>query len=115
MDADIRILSTDLTETLQSYIERRLHCFLGPFRPTNGPRESPHHGRQWLRGGANKSCQISVELLPTGKALLQQAVDANLYAAIGRARALRCSHPAISDNHFGYFNTASFYLARSSL
>jgi len=26
MDADIRILSTDLTEALQSYIERRLHA-----------------------------------------------------------------------------------------
>jgi len=31
MDADIRILSTDLTEALQSYIERRLHFSLGRF------------------------------------------------------------------------------------
>jgi hypothetical protein len=31
MDADIRILSTDLTEALQSYIERRLHFSMGRF------------------------------------------------------------------------------------
>jgi hypothetical protein len=31
MDADIRILSTDLTEALESYIERRLHFSLGRF------------------------------------------------------------------------------------
>jgi putative sigma-54 modulation protein len=115
MDADIRILSTDLTEALQSYIERRLHFSLGRFGRRMGRARVRITDVNGSRGGANKSCQISAELHSTGKALLQQAVDANLYAAIGRARVLRCSHPAISDNRFGYFNTASFYLARSSL
>ncbi len=31
MDTDIRILSADLTEALQSYIKRRLHFSLGRF------------------------------------------------------------------------------------
>ena len=31
MDAEIRILSTNLTEALQSYIERRLRFSLGRF------------------------------------------------------------------------------------
>ena len=85
MDTDIRILSMDLTEALQSYIERRLHFSLGRFgqrvrrvrvriTDVNGPR-----------GGVDKSCHISAALLPSGRTLLQQAADANLYAAIGRA------------------------------
>ena len=88
MDTDIRILSTDLTEALQPYIERRLYFSLGRFgrfgrrvgrvrvriTDVNGPR-----------GGADKSCHISAELWPSGKTLLQQAADPNLYVAIGRA------------------------------
>jgi hypothetical protein len=115
MDADIRILNTDLTEALQSHIERRLHFSMGRFGRRMGRVRVRIPDVNGCRGGADKSCQIFAELLRTGKALLQQAVDANLCADIGRARALRCSHPAISDNRFGYFNTASFYLARSSL
>ena len=41
MDTDIRILSTDLTEAVQSYIERRLYFSLGRFG-----RRVGHHGRQ---------------------------------------------------------------------
>jgi len=115
MDADIRILNTDLTEALQSHIERRLHFSMGRFGRRMGRVRVRIPDVNGCRGVADKSCQIFAELLRTGKALLQQAVDANLCADLGRARALRCSHPAISDNCFGYFNTASFYLARSSL
>jgi len=85
MDTDIRILSADLTEALQSYIKRRLHFSLGRFgervgrvgvriRDINGPR-----------GGVDKSCHVSAELLPSGTTLIQEAADSNLYVAIGRA------------------------------
>ena len=84
MDADIRILSTDLTELLQSYIQRRLHFSLGRFAGRVGRVKVPH-GRVVPRGGPDKSCHISAELLPSGMTLLQQAADTNLYAAIGRA------------------------------
>lgn len=85
MDTDIRILSTNLTEALQSYIERRLHFSLGRFGRRVGRVKVRITDVNGSRGGPDKSCHISAELLPSGKALLQQAVDANLYAAIGRA------------------------------
>lgn len=85
MDADIRILSTDLTEALQSYIERRLHFSLGRFGRRVGRVRVRISDVNGIRGGTDKACHVSAELLPSGGTLLQQAVDANLYAAIGRA------------------------------
>jgi ribosome-associated translation inhibitor RaiA len=85
MDPDIRILSTDLTEALQSYIERRLHYSLGRFGRRVGRVRVRITDVNALRGGVDKACHISAELLPAGGTLIQEAVDANLYAAIGRA------------------------------
>ena len=85
MNADIRILSTDLTEALQTYIERRLHFSLGRFGRRVGRVRVRITDVNGLRGGADKACHVSAELLPSGGTLIQQAVDANLYAAIGRA------------------------------
>ena len=85
MDADIRILSSDLTEALHSYIERRLHFSLGRFGRRMGRVRVRITDVNALRGGADKVCHISAELLPSGGTLIQQAIDANLYAAIGRA------------------------------
>lgn len=85
MNVDIRILSTDLTEALQSYIERRLHFSLGRFGKRVGRIRVRITDVNSVRGGADKACHVSAELMPSGKTLIQQAVDANLYAAIGRA------------------------------
>jgi ribosome hibernation promoting factor len=85
MDTDIRILSTDLTEALQSYIERRLHFSLGRFGRRVGRVTVRITDLNGPRGGADKSCHVSAELLPSGTTLLQQAADPNLYVAIGRA------------------------------
>src|SRR5437588_5874844 len=85
MDADIRILSTDLTEALQSYIERRLHFSLGRFGGRVGRVRVRITDGNGPRGGPDKSCHISAELLPSGMTVLQQAADGNLYTAIGHA------------------------------
>lgn len=85
MDADIRILSTDLTKALQSYIERRLHFSLGRFGRRVGRVRVRITDVNAVRGGTDKACHVSAELLPSGGTLIQQAVDANLYVAIGRA------------------------------
>ena len=85
MDTDIRTLSTDLTEALHSYIERRLYFSLGRFGRRVGRVKVRITDINGPRGGADKSCHISAELLPSGKALLQQAADPNLYVAIGCA------------------------------
>ena len=85
MDTDIRILSSDLTEALQSYIERRLYFALGRFGRRVGRVRVRISDINGPRGGADKSCRISAELLPSSRTLLQQEADANLYVAIGRA------------------------------
>ena len=85
MDADIRILSTDLTQALQSYIERRLHFSLSRFGGRVGRVRVRITDVNGPRGGVDKSCHISAALLPSNVTLLQQAADANLYSAIGRA------------------------------
>ena len=85
MDSDIRILSTGLTEVLQSYIERRLYFSLGRFGRRVGRVRVRITDVNGPRGGADKSCHISAELLPSGRTLLQQTADPNLYVAIGRA------------------------------
>ncbi|SRR6266566_7943020 len=85
MEAEIRILSTDLTEALQSYIARRLHFSLGRFGSRVGRVRVRITDVNGLRGGLDKDCYVSAELLPSGGAVTQRAVDANLYAAIGRA------------------------------
>jgi putative sigma-54 modulation protein len=85
MDTEIRILNIDLTGALQSYIERRLRSSLGCFGGRVGRVRVRLTDVNGPRGGPDKSCHISAELLPSGLTLLQQATDANLYAAIGRA------------------------------
>ena len=85
MDTDIRILSTDLTEALQSYIERRLHFSLRRFGRRVGRISVRITDVNGLRGGVDKACYVSAELLPSGGTVIQRTVDANLYAAIGRA------------------------------
>jgi len=85
MDTDIRILSTDLTEALQSYIQRRLQFSLDRFGERVGRVRVRITDLNGPRGGVDKSCHVSAELLPSGITLLQQAADSNLFVAIGRA------------------------------
>src|SRR5437870_8750601 len=85
MDTEIRILGIDLTGALQLYIERRLRSSLSRFGGRVGRVRVRITDVNGPRGGPDKSCHISAELLPSGMTLLQQATDANLYAAIGRA------------------------------
>ncbi|HYY72182.1 MAG TPA: hypothetical protein VE778_01190 [Candidatus Bathyarchaeia archaeon] len=66
MNVDIRILSTDLTEALQSYIERRLHFSLGRFGRRVGRIRVRITDVNGLRGGADKACHVSAELPPSG-------------------------------------------------
>ena len=82
MEADIRILSTNLTEALQSYIERRLHFSLGRFGRRVGRVRVRIADVNRSRGGVDKARCVSAELLPSGAAVIQRAVDANLYAAM---------------------------------
>ena len=80
MQMEIRIQSTDLTEVIKGYIERRLRFALGRF----GGRV----GQISLRISGNSSgeneCRISTELRPFGRVVVQET-DTDLFAAIDRA------------------------------
>jgi hypothetical protein len=71
MDTEIRILSIDLTGALQSYIERRLRSSLGRFGVRVGRMRVRITDVNGHRGGPDKSCHISAELLSSGMTLLQ--------------------------------------------
>lgn len=85
MNTDIRIFDTDLAQALRAYVERRLHFSLSRFGKRVGRVSVRITDLNDLRGGVDKACRVSAEFLPSGKILVQRAVDANLYAAISRA------------------------------
>lgn len=85
MEIQFHIHNTDLVRALRMYVERRLRFSLSRFvgrlgrvtvkiEDTNGPR-----------GGVDKSCRISAEMLPRRKLILHEAVDANLFVAVDHA------------------------------
>jgi ribosome hibernation promoting factor len=73
----------DLASALQSYVERRLVRSLNRFGQKVGRISVRITDVNGPRGGQDKSCQVSAEFLPSGKTLVQQTVDADLYRAIG--------------------------------
>ena len=82
MNLEIRIRSTDLTEALHAYVERRLHFSLGRFAGRLGAVKVRITDVNGPRGGVDKLCRITAELQPSGKLIVSQTVDTNLFAAI---------------------------------
>lgn len=85
MEVQIHIHNTDLVDALRNYIERRLHFSLGRFAGRLGRVKVKIADVNGPRGGIDKSCRISAELLPNRRLVLQEAVDANLFAAVDHA------------------------------
>lgn len=85
MKVEIRIQSTDLAEALRSYIERRLHFSLGRFAGRLGRVKVRITDINGPRGGVDKWCRITAELRPSGKLIVNETVDTNLFAAIDHA------------------------------
>ncbi|MBZ5553487.1 MAG: ribosome-associated translation inhibitor RaiA [Acidobacteriia bacterium] len=84
MNVKIRAENIDLADALKSYIDRRLHFSLSRFGDRVGlitVRVSDLNGP---RGGIDKACRISAELVPFGSVRVED-VDADLYTAIDRA------------------------------
>ena len=84
MDTDIRILSADLTEALQSYIKRRLHFSLGRFGRRVGRVKARITDVNGPRGGVGKSCHVSAELLPSGTTLIRAPLVSHTGSAPSR-------------------------------
>lgn len=85
METDIKFLSKNLADALRSYVQRRLHFSLGRFAGRVGQVRVRITDVNGPRGRGAQSCHISAELLPWRKVLIHRAVDADLFAAIGRA------------------------------
>jgi putative sigma-54 modulation protein len=85
MDVDVRIHCADLAAALCNYVDRRLRFSLGRFGGRLGQVKVRITDLNGPRGGADKSCRISAELLPSGKLIWQEAVDPNLFVAIDHA------------------------------
>lgn len=85
MDVQINIRNADLADALRAYVERRLHFALGRFIGRLGRVKVQISDINGPRGGVDKSCRISAELLPGRRLVLQEAVDANLYVAVDNA------------------------------
>jgi putative sigma-54 modulation protein len=84
MKIQITKRNVDVDEALRAHVERRLGFALGRFGDRIGRvivRFCDINGR---RGGADKRCQIEVELLPV-RAVRAEDVDADLFAAVDRA------------------------------
>ena len=85
MEVQIHIHNTDLVDALQEYVERRLRFSLRRFVGRLGRVRVRVTDVNGPRGGVDKSCRVSAEMLPSGKLVLQEAVDANLYVAVDHA------------------------------
>ncbi len=85
MDVHIQIRGTDLTEAFQNYVERRLCFSLGRFAGQIGRVSVRISDANGPSGRVDKACRIGVKLGRSGQVVVQETVDANLYAAIDHA------------------------------
>lgn len=83
MQVAIHNYRADLTEALQSYVERRLKFALSRF----GGRVGRITVRICADGPAEHNCRVSAEILPFGRIAVEES-DADLFAAVDRATAL---------------------------
>jgi putative sigma-54 modulation protein len=84
MQIDIQIHLDNLAD-LRSYIERRINFALSRFADRLGAVKVRICDVKGPQSGVYKSCEIRVQLLPSGILLMQETRDANLYASIDYA------------------------------
>jgi ribosome-associated translation inhibitor RaiA len=85
MNVEVRIQGADLVGALRSYTVRRLQFSLGRFVGRLGRVRVRISDINGPHGGIDKSCRISAELLPSGRVVRHETVDASLFTAIERA------------------------------
>jgi ribosome-associated translation inhibitor RaiA len=85
MNVEVRIQGADDVDALRSYILRRLELSLGRFAERLGRVRVRICDINGPHGGIDKSCRISAELLPSGRVVRHETVDASLFTAIERA------------------------------
>ncbi len=84
MFVEVRASNIDLRQALRSYVERRLRFVLGRFGDRVGRVVVRIAGLSGPQGGVEKSCRLSVQVLPFGGVTVEE-IDKVLYQAIDRA------------------------------
>lgn len=85
MSVQVRIRELDLTEAIRAYVDRKLHASLGRFAGSLGDIQVTLTDVNGPRGGVDKACRISAELLPSRQKIVHETHDANIFAAIAHA------------------------------
>jgi ribosome-associated translation inhibitor RaiA len=84
MKVDVRMHNADLADAVRIYATRRILFTLGRLASHIGRVRVRISDTNGVRGGVDQCCNIGVELLPSGKVVLEQ-VNADLFTAIDRA------------------------------
>ena len=84
MEVEVRIHSTDVADAVRAYAARRLRFALGRFASRVGRVVVRISDANGARGGIDQRCQVSADLVPSGRVVLEH-VDADLFTAIDRA------------------------------
>ncbi len=84
MTFDVRGHHLPLSNALKRYAERRLTFALRRFDRSIGPVRVRISDINGPRGGVDKSCQIMLEMVPTGVVRVE-ATDSDAYVVIDRA------------------------------
>jgi ribosomal subunit interface protein len=84
MELELRMQELNLNEVLRDYIERRLRFALSRFQSRVGKVTFRISDENGPRGGNDKTCRISAEILPSGTVVLE-STQANLFTAIDAA------------------------------
>jgi len=85
MGVEIRIRGGDLTEAIRLHVEHKLQMGLQRFTGRVGRVQVMLTDLNGPRGGMDKSCRITAEVLPSHKVVTREARDSNLFAAITTA------------------------------
>ncbi|MFB3920242.1 MAG: HPF/RaiA family ribosome-associated protein [Terriglobia bacterium] len=83
MQLEVRSQNVDLADALQGYIERRMRFSLSRFGPRVGRVKVRLSDVNGPRGGVDKSCRASVQVLPSGNVVVEETA-LSLFTAIDR-------------------------------
>jgi ribosome hibernation promoting factor len=81
MEVELRIHNLDFADVLRDYVGRRLRYALSRFQTRVGRITFRISDENGPRGGRDKTCRVTAEVLPSGTIVLE-STHANLFAAI---------------------------------
>jgi ribosome-associated translation inhibitor RaiA len=81
----IRIYESDLEDAVRSFLDQALYSSFQRFYREREKLRVTLQDINGPRGGVDKSCRIEVRLFPSGRWVMQEVRNANVFAAINLA------------------------------